>query len=201
MVNRLHKYFTLTLFENSCLAFNICNTKILKKKINLGFSEVFLPSFRDSNLPFNAFALKALVKSNLNAKFNFKKKDSIKDHKIYKINLKINTFKEGLLISHKLGNTILSGLVMKKLSFKLNNFSKIKKFSFLIEGCLRNSEVTLPAYKSKYSSYYDVGFSLNSEISFFFEFFLKNCQIPVSLQESKHFSYNTVRRNTFSYTI
>lgn len=201
MANRLHNYFNLVLFENSCIAFNTLNTKVLKKKVNSGFFEVFSPSFRENNLLFNAFALKTLVKSNLEAKFNFKKKDFIKDHKIYKINLKLNSFKKGLLISHKLGNTILQGLVIKKLSFKLNSFSKIKKFSFLINGCLRNSEVAFPSFKSKYSPHYDIGFFINSEISFFFEFFLKNFQIPIDLKEYKHFSYTTIRKNVFTYTI
>lgn len=199
--NRLYSYFHLALLENSCIFFNTYNVKVLKKKINLGFSEIFSPSFQENNLLFNAFALKALVKFDPRPKFNFKKKDFIKDHKIYKINLNNFTLKDGFNFSHKLGNTVLSGLVMKKMSFKLNSFSKIKKFSFLIEGCLRNPEVSVPAFRSKYSTHYDVGFLLNSEISFFFEFFLKNCQIPLHLQEYKHFSYNIIRKNALAYSI
>jgi hypothetical protein len=163
--------------------------------------DVFSPSFQDNNLLFNAFALKAVTRHNPKASFNFKKKDFIKDHKIYKLNLNLKTFKFGLNSVHKLSNTFLAGLMIKKLSFKLNSFSKIQKFSFLMEGCLRNNEVALPAFKSKYSTYYDLGLTLNSEISFFFEFLLKNCQIPLNLQEYKHLSYNTVRKNNLIYSV
>lgn len=201
MANRLYRHFYFNLFFNGCIAFNSYNTKKLKRKVNLGFSEIFSPSFQDNNLLFNAFSLKAITKRNPKGSFNFKKKDFVKDYKIYKLNLNISSFKSGLSSVHKLSNTFLAGLMLKKISFKLNSFSKIKKFSFLIEGCLRNSEVSLPAFKSKYSSYYDLGLIFNSEISFFFEFLLKNCQIPLNLQEYKHFSYETIRKNSLNYFI
>lgn len=198
-ISRLYKYYNSNLFFNGCIAFNSRNTKALKKKINSGISEIFSPAFQESNLLFNAFALKAVSRDNPFARFNFKKKDFVKDHKIYKVNVNVKKFKSGLMLVHKVGNTFLAGLMMKKLAFKVNSFSKIQKFSFLLDGCLRNPEVSLPSFKSKYSSYYDLGFVLNSEVAFFIEFILKNCQIPLSLQEYKHFSYSTIRRNMFVY--
>lgn len=201
MENRLYKHFNFNLVLNCSLTFNSSNTKKLKKKINLGFSEIFSPSFQENNLLFNAFALKAITRRNPIASFNFKKKDFVRDHKIYKINLSLINFKFGLLSFHKLSNTLLPGIMIKKLSFKLNSFSKIKKFSFLIEDCLRNAEVSNPAFKSKYSTYYDVGFEIKSEVFFFFEFILRNCQIPLHMQEYKHFSYNNIRKNNLIYTL
>lgn len=201
VANRFYKHFYTNLFLNECILFNISNTKKLKRRINLGFSEVFLPSFPDNNLIFNALALKAVTKNNINASFNFKKKDFIKDHKIYKLSLSINTFKKGLSIFHKFSNTFIPGLMIKKLSFKMNNFLKINKFSFLFEDCLRNLEASLPSFKSKYSSYYDVGFVLKSDMAFFLENLLKNFQIPVNLQEYRQQAYENIRKNKLKYSL
>jgi len=201
VVNRLHKHFYLNLLLSECLTFNVNNVKKLKKKINIGISEIFLPSFQENNLIFNAFALKLTTRNNIKASFNFKKKDFVKDYRIYKLNLKLNNFKYGLMVFHKFSNTSIPGLMLKKISFKLNDFSKLNSFSFLFEDCLKNLEASLPSFKSKYSTYYDVGFTLKTGVFPFLESLLKNFQIPLNLQEYKGNSYKVIRKNKLKYSL
>lgn len=166
----------------------------------MGFFEIFSPSFQSNNSLFNAFALKAVTKYDIKASFNYKKKDFIRAHKIYKLNLKLKNFKFSLCALHKFTNTVVPGLLIKKLVLKLNSFSKLKNFSFLFENCLTNQE-TFPAFKSKFTSYYDVGFTLDSKASFFLESLLKKFQVPLNLLEYKHESYNSKKNNNMVYTL